>query len=247
MKILYTDIDYVLSLSSEPNMKMTKWGWISPFNKKAVSVYNDILEKTGALPVISSDWKHHHTLTELQEIFVDFAGITTIPIDTTPYIPGATLQKLEEFRAKEILQHVEKRNPDAWVAIDDLDLSKWIDPLHFVHCPRMNEGIKQSGKAKEAIEKLNIRELEDEYFSNWEDDSWPNYVAWIKQYPGFNIIVNRYNAARPGYYDLTKVDPNIYSASDPSGEHPEYWKDKEVHITLSEVKKIIQKYDKPNI
>jgi len=155
MKILYTDIDYVLSLSSEYTQKQTKWGWVSRFNAKAVSVYNEILEKTGALPVISSDWKHHYTLTQLQEIFVDFAGISRIPVDTTPYIPGATLQQLEEFRAKEILQHVEKRNPDAWVAIDDLDLSKWIDPLHFVHLPHMNEGIKQSGKAKEVIKLLN--------------------------------------------------------------------------------------------
>ena len=45
MKILYTDIDYVLSLSSEYTQKQTKWGWVSRFNAKAVSVYNEILEK----------------------------------------------------------------------------------------------------------------------------------------------------------------------------------------------------------
>lgn len=247
MKILYTDIDYVLSLASEMGKKMTKWGWVSPFNSKAVKVYNEILEKTGAEIVISSDWKHHWTLEDLQQIFTEFAGIIKAPIDTTPYIPGATLQQLEEFRAKEILQHVEKRNPDAWVAIDDLDLSKWIDSLHFVHLPRMNEGIKQSGKAKEVIEKLNISELEDEYFSGWNDDSWPNYVAWIKRFSNFNIIVSRYNAAYPGWYNLTKVDSNIDSASDPSGKHPEYWKDQENHLALNEVKKLMQKYDKSNI
>lgn len=159
MKILYTDIDYVLSLSSEPSQKQTKWGWVSPFNYKAVRVYNDILEKTGAEIVISSDWRHHWTLEQLQEIFLEFAKIIKAPIDTTSYIPGGTLQQLEEYRAKEILQHVEKHNPTSWVAIDDLDLGKymlpWISNLHFVHLPRMSEGIKQSGKAEKVINLLN--------------------------------------------------------------------------------------------
>jgi hypothetical protein len=113
IKYLYTDIDYVLSLSSEMNKKMTKWGWLSQFNVKAVKVYNEILEKTGAEIIISSDWKHHFSLEDLQEIFTEFAGIIKTPIDTTPYIPGATMQTLEEFRAKEILAHVEQYKPDS--------------------------------------------------------------------------------------------------------------------------------------
>ena len=159
MKILYTDIDYVLSLSSEMNKKQTKWGWVSPFNAKAVKIYNEILEKTGAEIVISSDWRHHWTLAHLQEIFVEFAGIIKAPIDTTSYIPGGSLQQLEEYRAKEILLHVEQNKPEAWVAIDDLDLSKgmlpWIAENHFVHLPRMNEGIKQTSKAEKIIKLLN--------------------------------------------------------------------------------------------
>jgi hypothetical protein len=159
MKIyLYTDIDYVLSLSSEPNMKQTKWGMVSPFNKKAVKVYNDILEKTGADIVISSDWRHHWTLPQLQEIFIEYAGIIKAPICTTGYIKETTLERLAEFRAKEILIHVEQNKPDSWVAIDDLDLSKWLLPWvaedHFVHLPKSNEGIKQTGKAIQVINKL---------------------------------------------------------------------------------------------
>ena len=162
MKFLYTDIDYVLSLASEMGKKQTRWGWISPFNAKAVAVYNHILRETGAVPVISSDWKLGHSLEDLQGIFTEFAGIEVAPIDVTESLWGVrfrSLQELEECRATEILMHVEKHKPEAWVAIDDLDISKfmlpWESEKHFVHLPRMNEGIKQSGKADKVIKLLN--------------------------------------------------------------------------------------------
>lgn len=156
MKILYTDIDYVLSLDSDMSKKNTKWGWISPFNKKAVDIYNDILRKTDAEIVISSDWKNNKTLKQLQEIFLEFAGIEKAPIDITPTIPGVVLQRLEEWRAKEILLHVEQYKPTSWVVIDDLYLNVWLPDDNFVYLPRSNEGIKQSSKKDEIIRKLNI-------------------------------------------------------------------------------------------
>jgi hypothetical protein len=161
MKILYTDIDYVLSLSSEPNKKNTKWGWVSPFNIKAVRIYNDILFKTGAEIVISSDWKLHWTLKELQEIFIEFAKIDKAPISVTPSSWGhmfTSLQQLEECRAYEILKHVEEFKPTSWVAIDDLKLTPFLLDENFVYLPRSNEGIKQSSKKDEIIKKLNIND-----------------------------------------------------------------------------------------
>jgi hypothetical protein len=154
MKILYTDIDYVLSLGSELHPKMTKWGYVHRFNKKAVQIYNEILEKTGAEIIISSDWKNHFSLQQLQEIFIDYAGIIKAPIDVTPTIPGIILKKLEEWRAKEIMESVLNYKPDAWVAIDDLNLKPWIPENYFVHLPRFMEGIKQSSKKEEIINKL---------------------------------------------------------------------------------------------
>jgi len=159
MKILYTDIDYVLSLDSEMSKKNTRWGWVCPFNKKAVNIYNEILRKTGAEIVITSDWKLHWTLKELQEIFTEFAGINKAPIGITPSSWGhifTSLQQLEECRAYEILKHAEEFKPEAWVAIDDLKLTPWIKDEHFVYLTRSNEGIKQSGKKQEIIEKLNV-------------------------------------------------------------------------------------------
>lgn len=243
IKFLYTDIDGVLSLGSEINPKLTeKWGYVHRFNKKAVDVYNDVLSKTSAFPIISSDWKSHYTLQDLREIFVEFAKIKIPPRDITPEIPGVTVQRLEEFRAKEILQHVAEHNPDVWVAIDDLDLSPWIPKEHFVFIPRWYEGIKQTGKADELIEKLNVYELEDEYFSNWEDESCGNFVGWRKNYDNFNILVNRENPAIPGFYDLYKVPSNIRSDS-PWNE--EYWRNsKSGYLTLKELKKLVETYER---
>jgi len=155
MKILYTDIDDVLSLSSEMYPKSTKWGSIYRFNKKAVEVYNEIIRKTDAEIVVSSDWKTHFSLQQLQEIFTEWAGIIKPPFDVTPTIPGVTLQRLEEWRAKEILAHVEKYKPESWVAIDDLMLNSFISDEHCVWLSRINEGIKQTSKKEEIIKKLN--------------------------------------------------------------------------------------------
>jgi len=155
-KYLYTDIDGVLSLGSEVNPKNTKWGFVHRFNKKAVEIYNEILEKTNADIIITSDWKFHFTLEQLQEIFIEWAGIIKKPIDLTPYISGGSLQQLEEYRAKEILQHIEQYKPDNWVAIDDLKLTPWLQEENFIYLPRFMEGVKQSSKKEEIIKKLNL-------------------------------------------------------------------------------------------
>ena len=155
MKFLYTDIDYVLSLSTETEYFNTKWGLIQKFNDKAVKIYTQILADTGALPIVTSDWRYHHSLQSLQEIFTEWAGITVAPVGLTPEIPGIVLERQAEWRAMEILAHVKEHKPDAWVAIDDLELSPWIDRKHFVRCASYNEGIKQSGKMHKTIQKLN--------------------------------------------------------------------------------------------
>jgi len=153
-KYIYLDIDGVLSLGSEIHPKLTKWGYVHRFNKKAVDTLNEILQKTDAEIVISSDWKDHYSLKNLQEIFVEFAKINKAPIDITESYEYKTMQLLEEIRAKEILNHVDKFKPGSWVAIDDLDLRTWISPMHVVHTSRFMEGIKQSGKKDEIINKL---------------------------------------------------------------------------------------------
>lgn len=155
-KHLYLDIDGVLSLSSEIKYHQTKWGYLQKFNKKAVDILNFVIEKTDTDIIISSDWKYHFSLKQLQEIFLEWAKIEKAPIGLTPKSgTKLTLQNLEKCRAEEILEHVFLTKPERWVAIDDLDLSNWIDNEHFIWLPKSNEGIKQSSKKEKIIRLLN--------------------------------------------------------------------------------------------
>jgi hypothetical protein len=65
-KFIYLDIDGVLSLGSEINLESTKWGFIHQFNKRAVEHLNEILEKTNADIIISSDWRNHFELEQFK-------------------------------------------------------------------------------------------------------------------------------------------------------------------------------------
>ena len=144
-KYLYLDIDGVLAVGYTSKTKETPWGNIYKWDAKCVKILNDIIKETGADIIVSSDWKNSFMFYELVEIF-KWQGVEKSPISITPHIAGGSLQQLDEFRAKEILMHVEEHKPDKWVAIDDLVLHPYIDEEHFVEMPRWMEGVKQSGK-----------------------------------------------------------------------------------------------------
>ena len=154
-RYIYLDIDGVLCLGSEIHPKLTEWGYVHRFNAKAVKMFNEILELTDADIIISSDWKEHYSLESLQGIF-QWQKVIKVPIAVTPSIKFTSMQLLEENRAKEILEHVNEIKPGFWVAIDDLDLRTWIPDRHFVFCPRFMEGLKQTGKMNEIINKLTV-------------------------------------------------------------------------------------------
>ena len=155
---IFLDLDGVLALDqqiywSNPkkwNPKLNQYG----FDPKAVKVFNDICEITDAVIVLSSDWKDHYSVEQINEHF-EFNGIASRISDTTPTLWGKSffrLQELEECRATEIKTYVHEREIKHFVAIDDLDLMPWLEG-NFVHTPKSNEGIKQSG-VKEKV--LNI-------------------------------------------------------------------------------------------
>jgi hypothetical protein len=172
MKIIFLDNDGVMCLSTEWGgriKKIKKWKLANPesegyvndpkipahikmdnFNSKAVKVLNEILELTGAEIVVSSDWKLHCTLEQLQDMFKEY-GVIKSPIGVTPDEVLKKMSALESNRVSEIngwlTNHPEVTH---WVAIDDLDLSAL---PNFVHTKKMKEGIKQSG-IKEQILKF---------------------------------------------------------------------------------------------
>ena len=141
------------------------------FDKKAVKVLNQVLEETGAEIVVSSDWRLYATLEELGDYYLS-EGIIKKPIAFTKRYIGC--DKPDEFewvrrtmyeqqRCIEVRQYlIDHPEITHWVCIDDLELGekdtygreqKW-GLSNFVHTPRENEGIKQSGVKEKLLKYL---------------------------------------------------------------------------------------------
>lgn len=133
------------------------------FDKKAIKILNSILEETGAEIVVSSDWKLHASLEELQEYYLE-QGIIKAPIACTKRYIGCDRvddfvwnrsRMYEQQRSLEINQFlIDHPEITHWVAIDDLQMGIYPNMsdgsinwglTNFVETPRMNEGIKQNG------------------------------------------------------------------------------------------------------
>lgn len=165
MKVIFLDHDGVICLSTEWGSRFkNKEGLDSVFdrfNDKAIKVLNEILDETDSEIVISSDWKLHCTLEQMQELY-KIRGIKKPPIAFTDSIVDIKgLDYLEYNRQLEIkdwlLKHPEVTH---WVSVDDLNMSPEFCKKYgsegltnFVLTPRSNEGIKQSG-IKEKILKF---------------------------------------------------------------------------------------------
>jgi len=155
ISVLFIDIDGVLISFNAPQVALDAEDLYAAyrFDKKAVVVLNEIIQKTNCEIVISSDWRHHYTLEELKRIF-SLNEIIKEPIDVTIYKGKTTLKTLEVDRCFEIMEWVNKNTPVKWCAVDDLDLSE-LGESHFILCKRpYREGIKQTNIKEKIINKL---------------------------------------------------------------------------------------------
>ena len=188
MKVIFLDHDGVICLSgnwgsrfkkqqkarkklSQDVMSMPVDARFDNFDKKAIKVLNEILEKTGAEIVVSSDWKVWCSVEEMGDYY-EKHGITKRPIDFTGNVLDLTRVTwhrnwdLEGTRSTEIQDWL-KEHPEVthWVAIDDLNMAKtglyygmefeheWaLD--NFVITPKQNEGIKQVGVKEKVLKFL---------------------------------------------------------------------------------------------
>ncbi len=100
-RVIFTDIDGVLN-------PIGTRGW----NKSSIILYNNLCLEYDLKAVISSTWREHHTIEELQKRFSD-QGITVEIYDYTPVILGAD-------RGQEIKKWLETNQVDNWVIIDDV-------------------------------------------------------------------------------------------------------------------------------
>lgn len=129
------------------------------FDVKAVKILNNIIRETDCEIVVSSDWRFYCTLEEMGNLYKMY-GVIKKPIDYTPTLDNEdflqiNLKKggIEEERAYEIRKWLSLNSTDKWVAVDDLDMSPYLD--NFVHTKRINEGIKQSGIKDKIMKYLN--------------------------------------------------------------------------------------------
>ena len=154
----FLDIDGVLATTYQFGSKKTHPVHNSyPFDVKCVKVFNKICEAINPIIILSSDWKYHYSIDQMNEIF-EWNGIKTKITDFTSSSWGVKftcLTQLEECRADEILKYVNENQIQNYIAIDDLDLSEWIPDENFVICKRIDEGIKQSGVKEKILKRIN--------------------------------------------------------------------------------------------
>jgi hypothetical protein len=173
MKVIFLDHDGVICLPNEwggraekirlfcveNNLEYsTSWNTskvpmdvrMDDFDTESIKVLNEILKETDAEIIISSDWKKHGTLEEIQEMY-KARGVIKLPIAVTESFPSF---QLESARVSEI-QNFLFNHPEItkWVAVDDMDLSKlenFVRTKSFV----LKGGIKGEGVKERIIEFL---------------------------------------------------------------------------------------------
>lgn len=182
MKILFLDHDGVICLSNNWGGRYKKYKEylkkhpgtpmsdcptnirFDNFDTKSIKVLNDIITSTNCEIVVSSDWRHHATLSEIGDYYIE-QGVCKRPLSFTPKTKDIDPVWWKTFVNQALLEHervVEIKywlscHPEVthWVAVDDLNLGVY-DHItgdlfnengltNFVHTTLENEGIKQSG------------------------------------------------------------------------------------------------------
>jgi hypothetical protein len=118
MKTLFLDIDGPLSTNNFNGIDL---------DPECVKVLNEIIDRFNPNLVISSDWKDHHDIDEMNVIFA-WNKVKKKISAFTPNLWGIDFHKssqLEECRAKEILKFIEKNNIKEFIVVDDLNLTPW--------------------------------------------------------------------------------------------------------------------------
>lgn len=175
MKYIFLDIDGVLATSKEFWRNTQKFQekneWAKnlrvpyPWNPGTVKIFNEILEATDAEIILSSDWKKHWTLEQLDVIF-KANRVNKSPIDVTPDKP-VSMSWLERNRMSDIEGYLRENKfidpaegdkaTCTWIIIDDLNIRQWLpeDLQDRFFLTRSGQGIKESGLKEKIIKKLN--------------------------------------------------------------------------------------------
>jgi len=128
MKIIFLDIDGPLAWGTwgDGRVKIDEHTTIPyPWVQEDCDALSEILTKTDARVVISSDWRKHYSIKHMEVIFMHYKIPPWNLLDyTTMYNRRKKMSSSMEFdRACQIIQWVKNNKIKDWVAIDDLGLS----------------------------------------------------------------------------------------------------------------------------
>jgi hypothetical protein len=127
-----------------------------PFDPKCVKIFNEILDETDADIVLSSDWREHFSLEDLDKIF-KFNGVNKSPVDTT-INEDVSMGNQTMNRAFQIGEYVTRNNITNYVVIDDLNVGKYMvitNEEHKFVLTNDFEGLKQLSIKNKIINILN--------------------------------------------------------------------------------------------
>jgi hypothetical protein len=159
-KIIFLDHDGVLCLPQNwgsRKQKQNTWAGKKPgmsfkdipiayrfddFDKEAVNILNEILEKTDAELVITSEWKNHASLEEFASFYKE-QGVNKQPIAMT--VGDYEFACSPEQRQSEILNWVkQQKEVIQWVAIDGV-ISDRLKEAKFIPIDNDSLGIITPG------------------------------------------------------------------------------------------------------
>lgn len=133
MKLIFLDFDGVINSSK---FYEDKEKGVIGLDPKAVALVNEICDRTGALVVVSSSWRHGESRTTLQEILgkVGFTGkVLGMTPDLSTRHEGLWTAKT---RGDEIFQWIEDSSPNIHGPIESfviLDDDSDMEPLAHRH------------------------------------------------------------------------------------------------------------------
>lgn len=170
MKVVFIDIDGPLAWGTWQDGKVCisegqsssliiPYGWV----EEDCAALTEIVNRTGANLVISSDWKLHYGLGQLKQILDYYKMPWQNLIDTTTnYNPVRKLSSPPEWdRACQIKTWVKSFKPESWIAIDDLPLGTSFNRLRIPKWRHVQvrgdygNGQRLRDKIEECVNKLN--------------------------------------------------------------------------------------------
>ena len=131
VKVIFIDVDGPLAWATwdKGRVKISEGTWFEctipyPWVQEDCAALAEIIERTGASLVVSSDWKLHYGLGQLKLIFEHYGINRHHVIDVTP--SHNSRRKLSQYhawdRACQIQSWVKEFKPEQWIAIDDLQI-----------------------------------------------------------------------------------------------------------------------------